>query len=415
MKASRETGNIERMDMISVAPIEVQCLPAARRSLRIAVVTETYPPEINGVALTLSRLVEGLRAANHDIQLIRVRRDGRDADCATGDREILMRGVAIPRYPALRMGVPARRALIRLWNTERPDVVHIATEGPLGWSALKAALHLHLPVSSDFRTNFHVYSSHYGLGFLHRPIMAYLRRFHTLAHRTLVPTEGLRESLEDAGFRGLRVVGRGVDTGLFSRARRSTALRASWAAEEDDVVVCCVGRLAAEKNLALAIRAWRAIASVQPGARLVFVGDGPQRAWLEGVCPEAVFAGERKGVDLAEHYASSDLFLFPSLTETFGNVTLEAMASGLPVVAFDCAGAQALINSGINGIRVACGEEDAFIDAAVVLAGDPLRRRAMGTRARARAEESGWPAITARFVDELEQLIASRRRPGFGR
>lgn len=305
--------------------------------------------------------------------------------------------------------MPARRALLRLWRIDRPDVVHIATEGPLGWSALKAALQLHLPVSSDFRTNFHAYSSHYGVGFLHRPIMAYLRRFHTLAHLTLVPTEALREALEDAGFRGLRVVGRGVDTARFSPQRRSEALRATWGVDEQDLVVCCVGRLAAEKNLPLAIRAWRAIRASQPSARLLFVGDGPLRAQLQSECPDAIFVGRKDGEDLAACYASSDLFLFPSLTETFGNVTLEAMACGLPVVAFDCAAAQALITSGVNGLRVPRGDVSAFVEAAVLLAGEPPRRQAVGRRARERAERSGWSTVTAGFLSELERLIASHR------
>ncbi|MFN7753253.1 MAG: glycosyltransferase family 4 protein [Pseudomonadota bacterium] len=398
------------MDTASAAAsIEVQSLPARNRALRIAVVTETYPPEVNGVALTLARLVEGVRSANHDVQLIRVRRDASDQSDPDDSREILMRGIPIPRYPSLRMGMPARRALTRLWRVDRPDVVHIATEGPLGWSALKAALQLQLPVSSDFRTNFHAYSGYYGIGFLHRPIMAYLRRFHALAHLTLVPTEALRETLEDAGFRGLRVVARGVDTALFSPSARSEQLRAGWGVSGDDLVVCCVGRLAAEKNLQLVIRSWRAIQRVQPRARLLLVGDGPQRQALQAECPDAMFAGQRSGEDLAAHYASSDLFLFPSLTETFGNVTLEAMACGLPVVAFDGAAAQALISSGVNGLRVARGDEQAFVDAAVLLAGEPPRRQAIGARARLKAEESDWASITERFTSELSRLIASRK------
>lgn len=397
------------MDSIAVAPIEVQSLPAARRSLRIAVVTETYPPEVNGVALTLARLIEGVREANHDVQLIRIRRSADEVSAADGVGDVLMRGVPIPRYPSLRMGMPARRALVRLWRTERPDVVHIATEGPLGWSALKAALQLQLPVSSDFRTNFHAYSAHYGIGFLNRPIMAYLRRFHTLTHLTLVPTQALRDSLEDAGFYRLRVVGRGVDTTLFTPMRRDESLRARWGAGPEDPVVCCVGRLAAEKNLSLAVRAWRRVREACPRARLLLVGDGPLRAALATECAEAVFAGQQQGEALAAHYASSDLFLFPSLTETFGNVTLEAMASGLPVVAFDCAAAQALIKSGVNGLTVARGDEEAFVEAAQLLAGEPPRRRALGARARASAEESGWAAVTRRFLDELEQLVDARR------
>ena len=139
-----------------------------------------------------------------------------------------MRGFPIPNYPELRMGMPSKSALIRLWQLKRPDVIHSATEGPLGWSALRAAMYLRLPVSTDYRTNFQSYSAHYGIGFLYKPIMAYLRKFHNYAHCTMVPTEALRASLADAGFQRLKVVSRGVDTVGYDPAHRSEALRAQW-------------------------------------------------------------------------------------------------------------------------------------------------------------------------------------------
>src|SRR5574343_1270566 len=139
----------------SADSILVDNYPAAQRSLRIAFVTETYPPEVNGVAMTLARIVEGLHRRNHDVQLIRPRQDASDsAERTVRFHEVLMRGLPIPRYPNLRMGVPSKKALVQLWSLHRPDVVHIATEGALGWSALQAALHLKLPVCSDCRTNF---------------------------------------------------------------------------------------------------------------------------------------------------------------------------------------------------------------------------------------------------------------------
>ena len=136
----------------------VDNFPANRRSLRVAVVSETYPPEVNGVAVTLAKVVDGLRAANPAVQLIRLRQSGTDAACEDelhpAYQEVLMRGFPIPRYPELRMGMPSKSALIRLWQLKRPDVVHIATEGPLGWSAFRAAMYLRRPVSTDYRTNF---------------------------------------------------------------------------------------------------------------------------------------------------------------------------------------------------------------------------------------------------------------------
>ena len=194
-----------------------QELPDLPLFLRIAVVTETYPPEVNGVAMTLARIVDGLQRRNHRIQLIRPRQHAAETPaCNVHLEEVLSRGVPIPRYQGLRIGLPAKQALFRLWSLKRPDVVHIATEGPLGWSALAAAVKLRLPVSTGFHTNFHSYSQHYGVGFLKKPITAYLRRFHNRAQATLVPTEDLRRELAILGFENLRVVSRGVDTMLFS-------------------------------------------------------------------------------------------------------------------------------------------------------------------------------------------------------
>ena len=178
-----------------VPAIVFEELLAARRSLRIAVVTETWPPEVNGVAKSAARFVEALRSRGHDIQLVRPRQGSGDRG---GAEEVLMRGMTIPRYPDLRMGLPAKAALVRLWSFRRPDVVHIVTEGPLGWSALQAADKLKLPVVSDFRTNFHTYSSHYGVGWLKRPILAYLRKFHNRTLATLVPTEAMFADLASA-------------------------------------------------------------------------------------------------------------------------------------------------------------------------------------------------------------------------
>ena len=185
----------------------VEHLPVASPSLRVAVVTETYPPEVNGVALTLQQLVQRLQARNHQIRLVRPRQPAHDGpwDAAAGMEraELLVRSLPIPNYPQLRMGLPMKRALVARWTRHRPDLVHVATEGPLGWSAVQAARKLRLPVSTDFRTNFHAYSQHYGMGWLRKPIAAYLRRFHNHADCTMVPSADLKDELAAQGFERL--------------------------------------------------------------------------------------------------------------------------------------------------------------------------------------------------------------------
>ncbi len=391
----------------------VDNFPANNRSLRIAVVSETYPPEVNGVAVTLSKVVDGLRSANHAVQLIRLRQGGTDAatqdDMYAGYQEVLMRGFPIPNYPDLRMGMPSKSALIKLWQLKRPDVVHIATEGPLGWSALRAAMYLKLPVSTDYRTNFQSYSTHYGVGFLYKPIMAYLKKFHNLAGVTMVPTEALRASLASVGFQRLKVVSRGVDTVAYDPVHRSQTLRKQWGLAPQDLAVLCVGRLAKEKNLDLLLRAFGAIQARQPRARLVLVGHGPMLQELKLKCPAAIFTGQLRGHSLAEHYASADLFLMPSLTETFGNVTTEAMASGLPVVAFNYAAAAELIESGVNGRLAAMRDAEDFVFAASEVAAQTVQLKSMAAAARQTALGLDWACIVEKFENELQEVIDANR------
>jgi glycosyltransferase involved in cell wall biosynthesis len=282
-------------------------------------------------------------------------------------------------------------------------VVYVATEGPLGWSAVRTARLLGIPVRGGFHTNFHTYARHYHAGWLRQGIVRYLRSFHNRTDGTLVPTAELGDQLRAAGFQNLTVLGRGVDGRLFTPARRSAALRRAWGASESDVVALYVGRLAPEKNVELAVRAYRAMREAGGAVRFVMVGDGPSSGALREALPDVVFAGVMTGELLAEHYASADVFLFPSSTETFGNVTLEAMASGLVVVAYDYAAARAHIEPGRSGVLVPYRDADAFVAAAVALAGSPARRLEMRARVRETVTHLHWDHVVARFEMWLDE------------
>ena len=370
--------------------------------MRIGIVTETYPPEINGVALTVQGLAEGLAARGHQVEVVRPRQRVESPD----DRivSVLVRGAALPRYPGLRFGLPAGSRLLRRWRAERPDAVYIATEGPLGNSALNAAHRLGIPVASGFHTRFDDYAAHYGLGFLTPLVLAHLRRFHRRSAATLVPTQALHDELLTLGVTNAHLLRRAVDTALFQPSRRDPALRAAWRAHADAPVVLYVGRIAAEKNLDLAIAAFRALQSRVPGTRYVWVGDGPLRAELAAAHPDFVFAGVQRGEALARHYASADLFLFPSLSETFGNVTLEAMASGVAVVAFDHGAAREHIIDDVNGRRIDASDRDGFVAAALDLALDAPRRERLGHNARASVAALAPEAVIAEFETLLRTL-----------
>jgi glycosyltransferase involved in cell wall biosynthesis len=379
-----------------------------REALRVAVVSETWPPEVNGVAATASRVVAELRGRGHTLQLLRPRQHpGDTAVHEAGFDEVLVPGLPVPRYPQLKMGLPSRALLRRLWGLQRPDVVHLVTEGPLGWGALQAARALGLPVVSDFRTNFHAYSRHYGAAWLQRPIVGYLRHFHNRTACTMVPTAALRAELLAQGFENLRVVARGVDTRQFDPAHRSDELRRSWGAGPGDMVVVHVGRIAPEKNLETLIAAHAAMHERDPRLKLVFVGDGPARAALQQRCPQAHFAGLQRGAALSAHVASADVFLFPSVTETWGNVVPEAMASGLAVVAFDCAAAAQLVRHGHSGLLARVGDEAGFRATAARLAGALGEARALGAQARRAALQLDWGRIAREVEAEYRGAIAA--------
>ena len=377
------------------------------RVLRIALVTETYPPEVNGVAMTLQRLTEGLVRRGRDLQVIRPRQ-GRDDRPRSSDslKEILIPGLALPFYPDLKFGLPCRFRLTHLWRRQRPDLVHVATEGPLGLSALNSARALEIPLSSSFHTNFQTYSGHYGMGFLHKGAMAYLRYFHNRTLATFAPTPQVCTELARTGIRNLRVLRRGVDTKLFSKARRDPALRAVWQAERETPVVAYVGRLAAEKNISLAVRAFLTMREINKSCRFVLVGDGPLRTSLERDHADFIFCGVQRGEELARHYASADIFVFPSMTETFGNVVTEAMASGLAVVAYDCAAAGQHICHGVNGLVAPPGREDIFLRMATRAVECPQSWQRLGLEARRTTLGITWSSVVDEFDDNLEKLAA---------
>lgn len=376
------------------------------QTVQIAYVTETYPPEINGVALTAARAVAHLRAAGHQVLVVRPRQAG-EAPC-DDDNEWRSHGGPIPMYPELRYGLARRGALRRRWRELKPALVHAATPGPLALAALSAARAEGIATSADFRTNFHAYSRHYRLGWLEPVVLAWLRRLHALADCNFVPTAALARELQAAGFVRLAVSGRGVDASRFDPARRDQALRASWGAAPADPVLLHVGRLAAEKNVALALRCWERLRQDRPALRLVVVGDGPQRAVLEQRHPQALFVGLRTGDELARHYASADAFAFPSLTDTFGNVTLEALASGLAYAGFDAAAAAVHVVDGDNGRLAPPGDEAGFEHALQAA----LDEAAPGSRLRRRARETAlaadWSAVLQRFEQRL-CAVAERR------
>ena len=379
--------------------------------MKIALVTETYPPEVNGVAMTNQRLVRGLFARGHEILLVKPWRADVPAHSAESGLRILpVFGLPLPTYPGLRFGLPSPGLLEREFESYRPDVVHVATEGPLGIAALLAARKLGVPVSSTFHTNFQDYCADYGAAFLGGIALAYLRWFHNRCALTTVPDPSLIERLAASGIERLTLLGRGADTALFHPGRRDPELRASWGVAEDDPVAIYVGRAAAEKNIPLALRAWAEARKVRPALKMVVVGDGPVRRCLEREWPEVHFAGMRYDEDLARHYASADCFFFGSTSETFGNVVVEALSSGLVVLTYDYAAGRQFIQNGRNGRTIPVGDERAFVEAAADLLRNPAAWPAVRAAARATAENYPWDSTIGRFETLLRGAARAPKR-----
>jgi glycosyltransferase involved in cell wall biosynthesis len=367
------------------------------RPLRLVLVTETFPPDINGVARTLGRWVEAFHGRGHLVRVIRPRQT------TEGPRPGHVHGLPLPFYPQLRLGVASPARLRRLLQQAAPDLVHVATEGPLGWAALVAARGLDLPIASSFHTNYDHYLSHYGLGGLEWLLFAYLRWFHNQTAVTLVPSAATRRRLLDGGVQRVELWPRGVDAEAFHPRFRDPSLRRALGLGSDDVLFLYVGRLAPEKNLGALLTAFARLRQRRPAPerdrlRLALVGGGPLLPSLQAARPAGVvLAGECHGDPLARWYASADVFAFPSRSETFGNVVLEAQASGLPVVAFNLAPVNERVTHGTDGLLVPDGCD--LGGALELLRGRRDLREQLGTAARLTAERQDWKTI----FDELEQ------------
>ncbi|HZF97588.1 MAG TPA: glycosyltransferase family 1 protein [Pseudoxanthomonas sp.] len=378
--------------------------------MRYAIVSETYLPEVNGVALTVQGLETGLRALGHQVSLVRPRQRADTGGAAGPSARIdplLVPGAGLPKYPGLRFGFPCAARLRAHWRHSPPDAIYAATEGPLGWSALRAAHSLGIPAATGFHTRFDRYMRDYGLGFLQPVALRWMRRFHNSAQATLVPTRELAGFLQGQGFEHVVRLARAVDAGHFSPARRDPSLRAQWGLDDDALAVIYVGRIAPEKNLDLSVRAFRALQKQRPDARFVWVGDGPARARLAQENPDFIFCGVQRDAALARHFASGDLFLFASHSETFGNVTLEAMASGVATVAFDYGAVREHLRNGTQGAAVANDRD--FVAAALRIGTHDAQRRAIGAAARRAMEALRPEQVAADFQAILADLASTRR------
>ena len=380
---------------------------AGQRPLRVALVASSYNYIKDGVALTLNRLVAYLE--EQGVEVLVFAPVAKVPAFAHHGTLVPVPSVALPPRPEYRVafGLPLK-AIERL-RAFRPDLIHIALAPDfLGYSALRIARRLKIPVVASCHTRFETYLKHYwyaaGLG---GPLRYYLRRSYGACREVYVPSQSMVNALLAEGFRNnFRLWPRGVDTSRFNPGKRSGLWRAKHGIGEDELVVVFVSRLVREKQLDTLAAALRLMEAGGIAHRSMIVGDGPERAALARRLPGAVFTGFLEGEELAQAYASSDVFLFPSETETFGNVTLEAMASGLPCVCADATGSRSLVVQGRTGYLAKPGCAQEFADRIATLARDPELRRQMGAAARERSLEFSWDETMARILGYYKSLLA---------
>ncbi|MBI4714559.1 MAG: glycosyltransferase family 1 protein [Nitrospirae bacterium] len=360
------------------------------KTLRLTVVSETYLPQVNGVSKTLHRLVDHAEKRGCAVQRVIPRYPGVREEPET----VAVGSVGWPGYRDIRVISPYPASALERIAAFRPDLIHVATEGPLGWAALRFARRRGTPVVSSFHTRFDLYIGHYLHAALTPAAWRYLRWFHNRCLRTYCPAESLQAVLEEKGIRRTAIWSRGVSTDRFHPRPRNESLLRSLGIDPGERVLLFSGRLAPEKNLPFLLKAFRETERWRPPVRLILVGDGPERERLHRTAPAGtVFAGYRNDEDLADLYASADLFVFPSLTETFGNVVLEALASGLPVVAFRSGGVADLLKGDRGGLLVDPERPERFLPAVNALLTDERARRRLAETGTRYAKTRDWDTI----------------------
>jgi len=382
--------------------------PAARHRppKRVALFAGAYNHIADGVSLTLNRLVGYLERQGVDVRVFAPTSD----DPAIPDYAGTL--VPVPSVPApgrsdyrVSLGLtPSVRDALEAFD---PTLCHIATPDLLGRHAMHVAEKTGVPVVASYHTHFSSYLKYYHLDLLEDMVWSYLRSFYAKCEQIYVPSTAMAEILQSHGITdGLRLWQRGVETDTFAPQHRSMDWRRSLGVEDDEVVVAFVSRLVWEKGLDVYADVIERLERHGVPHRSLIVGDGPAREELEERLPETIFTGYLDGSDLSRAYASSDVFLFPSDTETFGNVTLEAMASGLPTVCANAVGSRDLVDPGTTGVLCEPGNTDTFTDAVRRLVVDDEQRETMGAAARERSMEFNWDAILAQMNTYYDEVLA---------
>lgn len=363
---------------------------SAAAAIRLALFTDSYPPQLNGVSLLVSRLVDAVRNRGGAVRVYTT------TDPAGAEDADVRRwpSVAFWAYPEHRIALPTQPRVRRELRAWHPTLVHAASPFGMGLAARAAARATGVPFVTSYHTNWSAYSSFYQMGALSSAAWHYLRWFHNGGARTYCPTHAVERELAARGFRHMAIWSRGVDSVRFNPSFRSRALRERLGVPDDVVLTVYVGRLGAEKGLDVALKGMHEVVRAAPDkVRCAIAGDGPFAVEARRLAPSGtIFMGRLTGAALSEFYASADLFFFPSTTDTFGNVLLEAMASGLPVVGADVGPTRELLAEH-GGLTFAPNDPAAFAARVLELVSNPTRRITFARNALAFARRRTWDRV----------------------
>lgn len=371
--------------------------------MKIAIFTDTFSPQINGVTKNLDRLIEYFNTKNIKFRVF-APNVGNTCESKYEENIIRINGVNLLFYPELKFSIPNYFRLKDTLNNFKPDIIHLVTPFNIGLAGLYYAKHYDIPFVVSYHTNFDQYLKYYNIKFLESVVWKYLRWFHNQSFCNFCPSRDTLEQLRRKGFKNLDIWGRGIDTDHFSPVHRDPVFRKNHNLE-DKIIFLYVGRLAREKNIELLIESFKILnKKYQNKISLVITGDGPKLKTLRQIAPEnVIFTGYKTGRELSKVYASADVFAFSSVTETYGNVIIEAMSSGLPVVAIMAGGIMENLIDGYNGIACNRNDINAFAEKLEKMIINPKFRNSLANNARKHALEQTWDEV-------FESLLITYKR-----
>jgi glycosyltransferase involved in cell wall biosynthesis len=377
--------------------------------MRIAIFSEVYWPMVSGVGVTLERLVNALHARGHQVRIYSATYE---LPAGAAERPEAHRSPSVPLflYPDVQWAFPRHKDVVDDLARFNPDVVHLATEFALGLAGLKAAGQLGIPVIASAHTDYHKYAARYGVRWVLKMGWIYLRWFYGRAEKILVPSRYFQDLLGRNGVDHTGIWTRGVDPLHFHPRFRSEVYRHRFGVGPDDLLVTYIGRLAREKDIQRLLRGWEALRAERSNAQLVLVGQGPMVEGLERrPIPGVHLTGLLSGDDLSTAYASADLFVFPSPTETFGNSLLEAMASGLPSIAVSAGGVLEFARHNQNCWLTRPQDTDALTAGMRLLLKDSALRSRLVAGGLATAASRGWDGIYDQLLADYAAVAATRK------